>query len=159
MEVLHPDCSGLDVDKDSVVACIRHKVEGKITPHVKTFKMTLRDLMALPERLSTEAATHLAVEATGVYWMPIWQILPDGEFELSLHLDQIDAFDAAVARIGEEVNAKVELLRVAIEMLSSPGLGNLSARIRSCPKRHKITAAPFTLTAADNSSSAWSARW
>jgi transposase len=84
MEVLHPHCAGLDVHKDSVVACIRHMVEGKVTTHVKTFKTTTQELMALSEWLSTEAATHIAMEATGVYWKPVWHILSDGEFELIL---------------------------------------------------------------------------
>jgi transposase len=84
MEVLHPHCAGLDVHKDSVVACIRHMVEDKVTTHVKTFKTTTQELMALSEWLSTEAATHIAMEATGVYWKPVWHILSDGEFELIL---------------------------------------------------------------------------
>jgi transposase len=84
MEVLHPHCAGLDVHKDSVVACVRHMVDGKVTTHVKTFKTTTQELMALSEWLSTEAATHIAMEATGVYWKPVWHILSDGEFELVL---------------------------------------------------------------------------
>jgi transposase len=84
MEVLHPHCAGLDVHKDTVVACVRHMVEGKITTHVKTFKTTTQELMALSEWLSTEAATHIAMEATGVYWKPVWHILSDGELELIL---------------------------------------------------------------------------
>ena len=84
MEVLHPHCAGLDVHKDTVVACVRHMVEGKVTTHVKTFKTTTQELMALSEWLSSEAATHIAMEATGVYWKPVWHILSDGEFELIL---------------------------------------------------------------------------
>jgi transposase len=59
-------------------------VEGKVTTHVKTFKTTTQELMALSEWLSSEAATHIAMEATGVYWKPVWHILSDGEFELIL---------------------------------------------------------------------------
>jgi len=84
MEVLHPHCAGLDVHKDSVVACVRHMVEGRVTPHVKTFKTTTQELMTLSEWLSSEAVTHIAMEATGVYWKPVWHILADGEFELTL---------------------------------------------------------------------------
>jgi transposase len=84
MEVLHAHCAGLDVHKDSVVACARHMADGKITTAVKTFKTTTQDLMALSEWLSTEAATHIAMEATGVYWKPVWHILSDGEFALIL---------------------------------------------------------------------------
>jgi len=84
MEVLHAHCAGLDVHKDSVVACARHMVDGKVTTAVKTFKTTTQELMALSGWLSTEGATHIAMEATGVYWKPVWHILSDGEFELVL---------------------------------------------------------------------------
>ena len=84
MEVLHAHCAGLDVHKDSVVACVRHMVDGKVTTGVKTFKTTTQELMALSDWLSAEGATHIAMEATGVYWKPVWHILSDGEFELIL---------------------------------------------------------------------------
>ena len=84
MEVLYPHCAGLDVHKDSVVVCVRHMADGKVTNAIKTFKTTTRELMALSEWLSAEGATHLAMEATGVYWKPVWHILSDGEFFLVL---------------------------------------------------------------------------
>ena len=84
MEVLHPHCAGLDIHKDSVVACVRHMVEGKVTTKVKSFLTTTRELMELSDWLSAEGATHIAMEATGVYWKPVWHILADGEFELVL---------------------------------------------------------------------------
>jgi len=59
-------------------------VEGKVSTQVRTFKTTTEELMALSEWLSTEAATHIAMEATGVYWKPVWHILSDGELELIL---------------------------------------------------------------------------
>jgi transposase len=84
MEVLHPHCAGLDIHKDSVVACVRHMVDGKVTSPVKTFKTTTQELMALSDWLSAEGVTHVGMEATGVYWKPVWHILSDGEFELVL---------------------------------------------------------------------------
>jgi transposase len=84
MEVLHPHCAGLDVHKDMVVACVRHAVEGKVEREVRSFKTTTRDLMALSEWLSAEGCTHIVMEATGIYWKPVWHILSDGEFELVL---------------------------------------------------------------------------
>lgn len=84
MELLHPHCAGLDVHKESVVACVRHMVEGKVTNAVKTFKTTTQELMALSDWLGAEGCTHIAMEATGVYWKPVWHILSDGEFELVL---------------------------------------------------------------------------
>jgi transposase len=58
--------------------------DSKVTTVVKTFKTTTQELMALSDWLSTEGATHIAMEATGVYWKPVWHILSDGEFELVL---------------------------------------------------------------------------
>jgi hypothetical protein len=84
MEVLHPDCAGLDVHKNVVVACVRHMVKGRAATIVKTFKTTTQELIALSDWLSVEGVTHLAMEATGVYWKPVWHILSDGGFELVL---------------------------------------------------------------------------
>jgi transposase len=84
MEVLHAHCAGLDVHKESVVACVRHMADSKVSTVVKTFKTTTQELMALSNWLSAEGATHIAMEATGVYWKPVWHILSDGEFELIL---------------------------------------------------------------------------
>jgi transposase len=84
MEVLHAHCAGLDVHKESVVACVRHMADSKVATVVKTFKTTTQELMALSDWLSAEGATHIAMEATGVYWKPVWHILSDGESELIL---------------------------------------------------------------------------
>ena len=84
MEVLHAHCAGLDVHKESVVACVRHMFDSKVTTLVRTFKTTTQELTALSNWLSDEGATHIAMEATGVYWKPVWHILSDGEFELIL---------------------------------------------------------------------------
>jgi transposase len=57
---------------------------GKVTAPVKTFKTTTAELMLLSDWLSAEGVTHIVMEATGVYWKPVWHILSDGEFELVL---------------------------------------------------------------------------
>jgi len=84
MELLHPHCAGLDVHKEMVVACIRHMADGKVTTEVKSFETTTQELMELSDWLSSQGVTHIAMEATGVYWKPVWHILSDGEFELVL---------------------------------------------------------------------------
>src|SRR5215469_4511298 len=84
MEVLHPRCCGLDVHKDTVVACVRIARDGKATTEVRTFQTSTADLLRLSAWLSTNDCTHVAMEATGVYWKPVWHILDDGEFELLL---------------------------------------------------------------------------
>ena len=84
MEVLHAHCAGLDVHKDTVVACVRHMVGGTVKREVKSFQTTTKEPMALSEWLSVEGCTRVAMEATGIYWKPVWHILADGEFELVL---------------------------------------------------------------------------
>lgn len=84
MEVLYPHCAGLDVHKDTVVACVRHMANGAVRREVRTFKTTTKDLLALSEWLAGEGCTHIAMEATGVYWRPVWHVLSDGDFALVL---------------------------------------------------------------------------
>src|SRR5438105_5539611 len=84
MEVLHPHCAGLDVHKASVVACVRHMMGGAVKREVRSFQTTTKGLIALSQWLSAEDCTHIAMEATGVYWKPVWHILSDGEFVLVL---------------------------------------------------------------------------
>jgi transposase len=84
MEVLHPHCAGLDVHKDTVVACVRHMVNATVKREVKTFATTTKGLLALADWLASEGCTHVAMEATGVYWKPVWHVLSDGDFELVL---------------------------------------------------------------------------
>jgi transposase len=82
MEVLYPRCAGLDVHKDSVVARIRC-VSEPVHDEVKTFATTTSALLELNEFLSAQGVTHVAMEATGVYWKPVWHLL-EGDFELIL---------------------------------------------------------------------------
>ncbi len=84
MEVLYPHCAGLDVHKDTVVACVRHTANGTVRREVRTFKTITKELLALSEWLSSEGCTDIVMEATGVYWKPVWHILSDGDFTLLL---------------------------------------------------------------------------
>jgi len=84
MEVLYQRCCRLDVHKDVVVACLHLVVEGKVVKEVRTFSTTTASLMSLSEWLTENNCTHVAMEATGVYWKRVWHILSDGESELVL---------------------------------------------------------------------------
>jgi transposase len=84
MEILHPRCCGLDVHKETVVACVRLVIDGKTVKEVRTFSTTTASLIALSEWLTETKCTHVAMEATGVYWKPVWHILSDGDLELVL---------------------------------------------------------------------------
>jgi transposase len=83
VELLHDKCAGLDVHKDSVVAGVRIVEDGNTTEHVKTFSTTTKGLLELSEYLTGHGVTHVVMEATGVYWRPVWHILV-GNFELTL---------------------------------------------------------------------------
>jgi transposase len=84
MEVLYPRCAGLDVHKDTVVASARLAVAREVSVEVRTFPTTTAGLLALSAWLAERGCTHVAMEATGVYWKPVWHILADGDFTLIL---------------------------------------------------------------------------
>jgi transposase len=84
MEALYQRCAGLDVHKKTVVAAVRLTEGNKVVTEVKTFATTTAGLLALSDWLSKNGCTHVAMEATGVYWKPVWHVLSDGEFELIL---------------------------------------------------------------------------
>jgi transposase len=68
MEVLHPRCCGLDVHKQTAVACVRLVIDGKPVKEVRTFSTTTASLIELSDWLTKTKCTHVAMEATGVYW-------------------------------------------------------------------------------------------
>jgi transposase len=84
MEVVYPRCAGLDVHKEVVVACVRRMQSAKIDREVRSFATTTSGLRALLAWLRDSGCTHVAMEATGVYWKPVWNILSDGDCELIL---------------------------------------------------------------------------
>jgi transposase len=83
VELMHERCAGLDVHQRTVVACVRVAQSGKLTEEVRTFDTTTTGLLSLAGWLEAERCTHVAMEATGVYWKPVWHIL-EGKFELLL---------------------------------------------------------------------------
>ncbi len=84
MEVIHERCCGLDVHKRMVVACSIVPGSGsEPRKEVKTFGTMTEDLLKLSDWLLTRGVTHVAMESTGVYWKPIWNLL-EGNFELLL---------------------------------------------------------------------------
>jgi transposase len=84
MEVLYPRCAGLDVHKATVVAGVRLVTGGKVVRQVRTFGTTTAGLLELAEWLAGNGCTHVAMEATGVYWKPVWHVLAEGGFALVL---------------------------------------------------------------------------
>jgi transposase len=83
MKILHRRCAGLDVHRDTVVACARLTARTKASHEVRHFSTATRDLLELADWPAAQGITHVAMEATGIYWKPIWHIL-EGRFELVL---------------------------------------------------------------------------
>lgn len=71
MEVIYPRCCGLDIHKKTVVACV-------ITPEekeIRTFSTMTEDILAMVDWIKNKGCTHVAMESTGSYWKPIYNIL------------------------------------------------------------------------------------
>jgi transposase len=84
MEVIHQCVGGLDVHKKMVMACRRRMIgDGQVESEVLEFGTTTLGLCALSKWLSEWGCTHVAMESTGVLWIPIWNVL-EGDFKLLL---------------------------------------------------------------------------
>ena len=93
MDTLYPRCAGIDVHKNTVVVCVRCADRpGKGFEEVRTFSTLTRDLLALSDWLADHGVTHVAMESTGVYWKPVFNIL-GGRVEVILvnaeHIKQV----------------------------------------------------------------------
>jgi len=93
MEVVYECCCGLDIHKKTVVACVVVPGPGK-QPHkeIRTFNTMTADLLELADWLTAQRVTHVALESTGVYWKPAWNVL-ESSFTLLLvnarHIKQV----------------------------------------------------------------------
>ena len=83
MELLYPRCCGLDVHKKSITACVLLAEGKKRQKILRRFGTVTAELRALAAWLASFSVTHVAMESTGVYWKPIWNVL-EGHFELLL---------------------------------------------------------------------------
>ena len=83
MDLQHPKCAGLDVHQHTVVACARVVAGSTVTHERRTFGTTTAELLALSDWLTAHDCTHVAMESTGVYWRPVYNLL-EGSFELLL---------------------------------------------------------------------------
>jgi transposase len=78
MEVIIERCCGIDVHKKIIVVCLMiGRPHEKPTVTIKTFSTMTRDLLACKDWLESEGCTHAALESTGVYWKPVFNILED----------------------------------------------------------------------------------
>jgi transposase len=83
MDILYSCCAGLDVHKQKVVVCVRKLTGGVVRQEVRTFRTETNALLDMADWLTEEGVTHIAMESTGVYWKPIWNLY-EGIFELLL---------------------------------------------------------------------------
>jgi transposase len=87
MDTLYPRCAGIDVHKGNVVVCVRlSDHSGKVVQEIRTFSTMTGDLLALADWLAQHGVTHVAMESTGVYWKPVFNIL-----EGSVHVILVNA--------------------------------------------------------------------
>ena len=83
MEVMYPRCCGLDVHKSSISACVLIAQSGKPLKHIRRFGCTIRELRELIAWLQEFSVEHVAMESTGVYWKPVWNVL-ESHFQIVL---------------------------------------------------------------------------
>jgi transposase len=82
MDVVHARCCGIDVHKRTVVACLLvSDLSGALTRDVHTFGTLTQDLLHLADWLVAAGCTHVAMESTGVYWKPVYNLL-EGTLEV-----------------------------------------------------------------------------
>jgi transposase len=82
LEVVCQRCCGLDIHKKMIVAClILIAADGKRRKQIRTFRTVTGELLELLDWLKAANCTHVAMEATGVYWKPVYNLL-EGHFEL-----------------------------------------------------------------------------
>jgi transposase len=82
MDVVYTRCCGLDIHKKTVVACLILSTEGaEPLKQLRTFRTMTADLLALADWLQDAGCTHVAMESTGVYWRPVYNLL-EGQCEL-----------------------------------------------------------------------------
>jgi transposase len=101
MDVVYPRCAGLDIHKKTVVACvIVQGPKGKPRKTIMTFDTMTPDLVALGDWLAEQDVSQVAMESTGAYWKPIWNLLED-RFALVLvnahHIKQVPGRKTDVA--------------------------------------------------------------
>ncbi|MEK3916591.1 transposase [Paenibacillus sp. FSL H7-0331] len=84
MEAILERCAGLDVHQETVVACVLYgELDRKPKQEIRTFSTTTKGRLALYDWLNNWECTHVAMESTGVYWKPVWNILEE-QFTLIL---------------------------------------------------------------------------
>lgn len=78
MDIVYACCAGFDVHKDTVVVTVRRRFDdGKVRHQTRTYGTMTEQVLELGDWLEAEGVTHLAMESTGVYWKPVWNLLEE----------------------------------------------------------------------------------
>ena len=92
MQVVHERCCGLDVHKKTVVACILITLaNGEVQRHIRTFSTMTAGLLALSDWLESLAVTVIAMESTGIYWRPVFNLLEEGRSVILVNAQHMKA--------------------------------------------------------------------
>ena len=85
MEAIIESCAGLDVHQETVVACVlRASLDNRPRPQLRTFGTTSIELLELADWLRCQEVTVVAMESTGIFWRPVWNILEGNDFDMIL---------------------------------------------------------------------------
>jgi transposase len=102
MDTLHRCCAGLDVHKDSVFACIRRlRADDQAAEQVRTFGTTTAELLALLDWLLAAGVPVVAMESTGVYWKPVFNILEGHLRVLLVNAEQVKQLEGRKTDAGD----------------------------------------------------------
>src|SRR2546422_899827 len=113
MEVVHARCCGIDVHQASLAVCVTIKEEGKSDKHKLRCGTTTAELLRLADWLHGYQVTQVAMEATGVYWKPVWHIL-EGQLEMLLAIVGGEMDPAALAQLARKrLRGKIPVLQQA----------------------------------------------
>lgn len=85
MEAIIERCAGIDVHEKTVVVCVlKGDLKKKPEKEIETFNTTTTELLKLLDWIEERGCTQVAMESTGVYWKPVWNVLESGDFEMVL---------------------------------------------------------------------------
>ena len=129
MQVLYERCCGLDVHKKTVVACVLiTSADGQVHKQVRTAATTTAGLLALADWLAALQISHVALESTGIYWRPVFNLLEEGHTIILVNARHMRAVP------GRKTDIKERLARQALRRLEALGYA-----ITLTPKQEEVS--------------------
>ena len=130
MRIMYGCCAGLDVHKETVQCCVRRvEPDGSLQETVRQFGTMTDDLLEMVEALKAQGVTHVAMESTGVFWKPIYNLLEE-HFSIVLvnpaHCQQVPGRKTDVKRLS--VAGGVTAVRAVARQLYSAAVAARPAR-------------------------------